>query len=66
MTQLVIDTIKLLKTNIYSSDLKEAYEAECQIFINFSKMSGQEIHDYRFEAYKIKDYKKVFEETVNN
>ena len=66
MTQLVIDTIELLKTSIYSSSLHEAYDAECQIFANFSKMSNEEMHDYRFEARKIEDRKQLFADVVNS
>ena len=66
MTQLVLDTIELLKTSIYSPDYKEAYDAECRIFANFSKMSNQEMHDYRFEASKIEDRERVFNEIMNS
>jgi len=66
MTQLVTDTIELLKTSIYSSDIKEAYDADCKIFMNIKKMSNEEMHDYRFEVRKLEDRDGLFNEIVNS
>jgi hypothetical protein len=66
MTQLVTDTIELLKTSIYSTDIKESREADCQIFMNIKKMSNEEMHDYRFEARKIEDPNGLFNDIVNS
>jgi len=46
---IVIKTLELLKLS-YSEDLQTAFDAECEIFENFDKMTPQEMDEYRKQA----------------
>jgi hypothetical protein len=52
MTQLVIDTIELVKLRYQNSS---NYKIEQAIFSNIKKMSNAEMHDYRFAIKQLKN-----------
>ena len=52
MTQLVIDTIELVKLRYQNPS---NYKIEQTIFSNIKKMSNVEMHDYRFAIKRLKN-----------
>jgi len=52
MTQLVIDTIELVKLRQNTSS---GYKIDQMIFFNINKMTNAEMHDYRFAIKQLRN-----------
>lgn len=58
ITTLVEQTLELLKLS-YHPDINIAYEAECDIYVNFTYMTEEEMECYRRLAYPYSQIKLV-------